>query len=90
MNILGYKQVSYSELQKSMKRVYADYREKKTELELAVSLKVKSPQTVRNAFRVDYQMVSDELLTSLSKEIGLNVCVIWQDGERGYFIPKIK
>ena len=89
MNIAGYKSVTYLQLQERMSKAYADYREDKTELELAVAIKVKSPQTVRNAFRQDYQMVSDELLTLISKEMGLNTCVIWQDGERKYFIPKV-
>ena len=88
MNIIGYKQVDYKQLQQEMQKRYADYREGKSEIDLAVAINIKSTQTVRNAFRQDYQMVSDELLTSLNKAIGLNTCVVWENGVRNYFIPK--
>lgn len=88
MNIIGYKKVDYKQLQQVMQKNYADYREGKSEIDLAVTMKVKSTQTIRNAFRQDYQMVSDELLTSLNNAIGLNTCVVWVNGVRNYFIPK--
>jgi len=88
MNIIGYKQVDYKQFQQEMQKKYAFYRESKSEIDLAVAINIKSTQTIRNAFRQDYQMVSDELLTSLNKVIGLNTCVVWENGVRNYFIPK--
>jgi len=86
MNISGYKQVTYLRLQQLMAAKYEKYKEGSSEILLAVSLNVKSSQTVRNAFQQDMQMVSDSILTSIIEAIGLNACVVWEKGQRNYFV----
>lgn len=86
MKVTGHKQVSYSELQGLMETKYNKYKEQSTEMQLAVAIEVRSPQTVRNAFQKDMQMVSDEVLTTLIEAIGINGCVIWEKGVRNYYV----
>lgn len=86
MKITGYKTVSYSELQGALHKVYADYKQTKTEVELAMSINVKSLQTVRNAFQTNIQIVSDAVLTNVMTGLGFNGFVVWKDGERLYYI----
>ena len=86
MIIQGYKEVTYPELQKLMDSKYADYKLSSSEIKLAVAINVKSPQTVRNAFTQDMQMVSDGIFTSVIQEIKLDACVLWEKGQRTYFV----
>lgn len=86
MKIAGFKPVTYNELQIGLQKKYADYREKKSEIELALAIGVTSPQTVRNAFQEDMQMVSDTLLTKVMVNIGFNGFILWKDGERFYYV----
>lgn len=86
MKVTGYKQVSYDLLQELMGEKFNNYKEVHTEIQLAVAINVKSPQTVRNAFQKDMQMVSDEVLTTLIEAIGINGCVIWEKGVRNYYV----
>lgn len=90
MKITGYKTVSYNELQGQLQSVYADYRENKSEIELAVAINVKSPQTVRNAFQEEMQMVSDDILTKVMGCIGFTGFVMWKDGQRLYYVKNGK
>lgn len=86
MKITGFKPVPYNDLQKLLQTKYAEYREKKSEIELALAIGVTSPQTVRNAFQEDMQMVSDTLLTKIMTNIGFNGFILWKDGERLYYV----
>lgn len=84
MEIAGYKQVTYNILQKRM----AEKRDGVTNLQLAVKLRLESPQTIKNAFQLDRQKVSDKVLTSLIETIGINACVIWEKGVRNYYVKR--
>lgn len=86
MNIAGHKQVTYSELQKLMEEKYNAYKVNNNEIHLAVAINVKSPQTVRNAFQQNMQVVSDEVLTSVTDAIGLPACIVWEKGQKNYFV----
>jgi len=83
MNITGFKQVTYNQLQAII------MKEKSPEVsdaQIAVALGVKTTQTVKNAFQKDEQKVSDELLTSLISIIGITGIVVWEKGRKSYFV----
>ena len=86
MKITGYKEVSYNDMQGLLQKKYTDYRKDKSEIELAVAIGVNSPQTVRNAFQADMQMVSDTILTKIMTSIGFDGLVIYREGIRLYFV----
>lgn len=86
MHIIGYKSVSLKSFQSEVQRKYAQYRETKTEIDVCLFIKAKSPQTVRNAFRDDIQIVSDEIMTKVVKCLGVDGFILWEGGVRYYFI----
>ena len=79
-----YKQVSYSAFQKEMD-LHFDKCELK-DIEIALSVGVKTTATVRNAFRKDTQIVSDEVLTKIMETIKLDGFILWKTGKRFYYI----
>lgn len=90
MKITGYKEVGYNNMQALLQKKYSDYREDKSEIELALAIGVTSPQTVRNAFQEDLQMVSDTILTKVMTSIGFDGFILWKDGNRLYFVKNSK
>lgn len=76
-------ELNYSQFQKLM-----DLQFEKcglTEIEIALKVGLKSTATIRNAFRKDTQIVSDEVMTKVMHEIGLNGFIVWDNGKRCYF-----
>lgn len=80
----NYKEVTYLAFQKQMESHF-DKCELK-DIEIAVTVGVKSIETVKNAFRKDYQIVSDKVLTKIMETIKLDGFVLWNKGKRFYYV----
>jgi len=87
MEVLGYKKVTYTQLQKELQRNKAT-KPYLHELTIAANINVKSVGTIRNCFVEESQVVSDEVLTKLFKELEFDGIVLWSGGERNYLIKK--
>ena len=83
IQINNYKQVTYSAFQKALD-IHFDKCELK-EIEIALKVGVKTTATVKNAFRKDIQIVSDEVLTKIMETIKLDGFVLWVNGKRYYY-----
>ena len=66
MEVLGYKKVTYAQLQSALQKTKAE-KPDLHELTIAANINVKSVGTVRNCFSDTSQVVSDEVLTKLFK-----------------------
>jgi len=86
ININNYIQVSYSDIQKLFDSYYGDSNLK--DIETALKLNVKSTATVRNIFRKDKQVVSDEVFSLFMSIIKLDGFVLWVQGNRCYYVNK--
>lgn len=86
IEIKGYLNVSYTDFQKEMDSHF--YRCNLKELQIALSVGLKSIATVKNAFRKDNQIVSDEVMTNIMQLIDLNGFIFWQKGKRFYYIKQ--
>lgn len=80
----GFKKVDYNTLQQEIKKIYNS--DEVPEIQIAAQVNVKSVQTVKNAFMPDKQMVSDEIFSNILTTLGLNSFIVWQNGERTYYI----
>jgi hypothetical protein len=84
MEIKGFKNVNYTELQAVLSEKY------KTaaipDVQIANDIEVRSLSTVKNTFNAGMQSVSDEVLTKVFKVLDLNGFVLWINGERNYYI----
>jgi len=87
MEVLGYKKVTYSQLQSALQKSKAE-KPDLHEINLAANINVKSVGTIRNCFAEDNQAVSDEVLTKLFKELEFDGIILWSNGERNYLIKK--
>lgn len=83
IQINGFDNVSYQKLQIEMEARFKSSG--KTELELALKLGLKSTATIKNAFKRDNQVVSDEVLSGVLENIGLHGFIVWMNGERYYY-----
>lgn len=87
MNFPNYQEVTYKQLQTLISKSWADYLIKNgNEVKLASSLKVKTTQSVRNAFAPIKQVVSDDLLTGVIDCLGMDAFVVWNKRKRKYFV----
>lgn len=84
IKVIDYKEVDYSAFQKALDH-YFDKSEL-TALEIAIKVGVKTTATIKNAFRKDAQIVSDEVLTKIMSIIKLEGFVLWEKGQRCYYI----
>jgi|APCry1669189034_1035192.scaffolds.fasta_scaffold48613_2 hypothetical protein len=84
IQVNNYKEVSYSEFQNALDQAMAE--SVLTELEIAIKVGVKTTATIKNAFRKDAQIVSDEVLSKIMKTIKLNGFILWTNGQRYYYI----
>jgi hypothetical protein len=84
MEIKGFKNVNYAELQTVLQEKYvaADI----PDVQIANTIDVRSLSTVKNTFNTGMQSVSDEVLTKVFKVLNLNGFVLWVNGERNYYI----
>jgi len=84
LTVKGYRQAGYGEIQL---RLFDKFKEsKKSYVELAYELDVRSVSTAQNILTSDTQIVSDELLSKVINLLGINAFVIWVNGERNYYI----
>lgn len=84
IQVTDYRQVSLSVFQKEMDNHFDKSGLK--DIEIALAIGVKSTATVRNGFRKDAQVVSDEVLTNIMQTIKLDGFVLWKNGKRFYYI----
>jgi len=84
IEIQGYNKVNYQKFQIEMDSRFANCE--LSELELAVKLRLKSTATIKNAFRKDNQIVSDEVMTGIMELMDLRGFILWFNGERNYYI----
>jgi hypothetical protein len=85
-NLQDYKEVSYNSFQEIMDETLSGSGLK--DIEIAYKIGVKSSATVKNAFRKEGQVVSDEVMTHIMKVIGLDGFILWNNSKRKYFIKK--
>lgn len=86
VSVQGYKMVDYQKFQEQLHRSFSTCG--KTNIDIASEVRVKTPVTVKNAFRTDKQIVSDDLLTAIMQSVGLGGFILWNKKERFYYIPK--
>ena len=86
MEIKGFTKIQYDELQAEIKRVYN--RDELPEIQIAAKVNLKSVQTVRNAFVPGSQVISDESFSKVLPELGIDLLIVWYQGERCYYIKK--
>lgn len=79
-----YTEVKYPAFQKAMDEKFTALNVK--EIEIAMKVGLKSVATVKNAFRKDVQVVSDEVMSRVMDIIGLDGFVVWRSGKRFYYI----
>lgn len=84
IEIQGYNKVTYQKFQIEMDARFGNC--KFSELEIAVKLGLKSAATIKNAFRKDNQIVSDEVMTGIMELIDLRGFILWFNGKRYYYI----
>lgn len=84
ITIENYKNVNYSAFQKAMDLHFAMSELK--EIEIAIKVGLKSTATVKNAFRKDAQIVSDEVMCGIMELIGLEGFILWIHSKRYYYI----
>lgn len=82
--IKGFQQVTFSKLQSILLEKYKESG--KSYVGLAYELDVKSVSTAQNALTGAEQMVSDQILTNLIRILNLTGMVVWQNGQRNYYI----
>lgn len=80
----NYKEVTYLGFQKQMENQFQKCELK--DIEIALTIGVKSLETVKNAFRKDYQIVSDKVLTKIMETIKLDGFILWNKGKRLYYV----
>lgn len=84
MKIDGFKKVDYGTLQTELKK--ANSAADIPALKIAAQINVNSVQTVWNAFNIEKQSVSDEVLSNVLDVLGIESFIVWQKGERNYYI----
>jgi len=84
IDISGYKQTGYNDFRVALYEAFKTCG--KPKIQIAANIKVNSPATISNALEADKQKVSDEVLTSVMKSVGLSGFVIWIFGKRYYYI----
>jgi hypothetical protein len=85
-NFNGYKEVSYNAFQDIMHSYFVE--SKLREIEIAFKIGLKSAATVKNAFKKDSQIVSDEVMSHIMNIIGLDGFILWSNSKRKYFVSE--
>jgi hypothetical protein len=88
--VINYKKIKYPDFQRLLHKRFIDSAgENHQPYYMELALKIgKTAVTVRNCFQPIEQVVSDEVLTKLMDEIGLEGKIEWISGERHYCIKK--
>lgn len=84
IKIAGYKQVEYLKLLEVMEERQKESG--KSDIQVAADINVNTSTTVKNAFAIEGQMVSDKVLTNIMESIGLNGFVLVFNGTKYYYI----
>jgi glycerol dehydrogenase-like iron-containing ADH family enzyme len=84
--ITGYKQIDFSAFIKALNTAHTNSG--KSHIQIAAEIDVKAAQTATNAFRIDKQVVSDEVLTNVMKAVRLSGLVIWIFGKKYYYLKE--
>jgi hypothetical protein len=87
ITITGYTKQSYTNIQRLLHKAFADSEKK--EIQIAAAIGLNSPNTVKNAFDINKQRVSDKVLTDVTKAVGLNMVVVWENGTRHYYTQSL-
>lgn len=88
MKIDGFKKVDYKTLQAELSKAHNP--SELPAIQIAAKVKVNSVQTIWNAFNIQKQTVSDAVLTNVLDVVGIECVIIWQKGERNYYIKNGK
>lgn len=84
IEINGYQQIPYTEFQKQLGNSFE--QSKKSPVQIASSIKVKSAATIKNALNRETQVVSDEVLTAVMKAVSFFGIVVWVSGKKYYYV----
>lgn len=84
IEIKGYKNYVYRDFQSQLHKNFVD--SEKSSLQIALEIEVQSSNTVQNAFNIQRQTVSDQVMTNVMKAVGLSGFVVWIFGKRYYYI----
>lgn len=82
--IKGYKAVGYEELQADFNAAFKESG--KSPAQLAADTDINSTTTIYSAFNKEEQLVSDKILTSLFRTLQFEAFIMWQNGEKLYFM----
>ena len=82
--VKGYREIGFPELQEELNKLFKE--SKKSHVELAYEMGVKSISTISNILSGQPQVVSDENLTKFINLFGLQAFVQWKDGIKKYYI----
>jgi hypothetical protein len=80
----GYKKVDYKELQDALNERYSKLN--RPDIEIAMEAGLQSTVSVKNALNKETQVASDNLLTKIMKVLDFKGVVLWDSGERNYYI----
>ena len=87
MKITGYKSIDYTQFQLALQKAFTDYlKNQGSEFKVADHIGVKTIQTVRNCFSPVQQKVADKVLTGVMEAIEFDGAVVWENGNRYYFV----
>jgi hypothetical protein len=90
MDLNNYKELTYPQLQIELASKYKTAIANMKVFEMAYKIGANSTQTLRNCFHKKEQMVSDEILTNLFSVVKMDGVVLWDKGNRKYFVKKTK
>lgn len=82
--IKGYKETQFQELQSRLNSAYKSSG--KNIMELALAANVTTDQSVRFVLKNPTQNMSDKVLTMVANALDVNIFILWQNGEKHYFI----
>lgn len=88
MKIEGFKKVDYDTIQTEMSKLHKP--DELPEISIAAQIGVKSVQTVKSAFNKENQIVSDEVLSGVLGQLGITSLIVWQNGQRNFYISNGK
>jgi hypothetical protein len=85
-NLNKYKEVKYSEF---ISELNLKFKESElSAIKLADKCKLKSTMTINNAFKKDKQIASDLVVTKIMDFTNLDGFILYNKGERKYYINK--
>lgn len=86
ITITGYTEIEFSAFIKKLNKCFIESG--KSHIEIAIEIKAKTPQTIKNSLHDYEQNVSDEKLTKVAKSVGLDGFILWYKGEKYFYVKK--